>query len=193
MAQPVKILAFAGSTRDASYNKTLVRIAVAGAQAEGADVTTIDLRDYPMPLMDEDLEQREGPPANARWLKDLFLAHQGLLIASPEYNSSISPLLKNTLDWVSRPAADEPALACFAGKVAAILSASPGGLGGLRGLITVRSILSNIGVLVLPDQVTIPAAATAFTPEGQLKDPRQQASAEKIGAQLAQTIARLRS
>src|SRR5882724_2223682 len=94
-----KILAFAGSARTASFNKRLVRIAVAGAQAAGAEVTLIDLRDFPLPVMDQDLEEREGLPENARKLKELFLQHQGLLISSPENNSSMSALFKNTIDW----------------------------------------------------------------------------------------------
>src|SRR3989338_2486857 len=97
-----KILAFAGSTRTESFNKKLVQIAVRGAKQAGADVAYIDLRDFPLPLFDGDLEAKEGLPANAKKLKALFLDHQGLLISSPEYNSSISGVLKNTIDWVSR-------------------------------------------------------------------------------------------
>src|SRR4051794_35159357 len=109
MAQTPRILAFAGSTRTESYNKKLVPIAVAGARAEGAEVTLIDLRDFPLPLFDQDLEA-QGTPANAGKLKELFLAHHGLLIASPEYNSSITAVLKNAIDWVSR---GQPSLAAF--------------------------------------------------------------------------------
>src|SRR5437660_769473 len=138
-----KILAFAGSAKKDSYNKKLVAIAVEGARAAGAEVTLIDLKDYPLPIMDEDLE-KEGTPANATKLKELFKAHDALLIASPEYNSSITPLLKNTIDWVSRPAPGEKPLAAYTGKVALLIAASPGGFGGLRGLVTVRSILGNI-------------------------------------------------
>src|SRR6516225_3020147 len=165
-----KILAFAGSLRKDSYNKKLVQIASAGAQAAGAEVTYLDLRDLPLPVFDEDLEKAEGLPANARKLKDLMLAHQGLLLSCPEYNSSITAALKNAIDWASRPVPGEAPLGCFVGKVAALLSASPGALGGLRGLVTVRSILGNIGVIVLPDQVAVPKAQEAFTPEGTLKD-----------------------
>src|SRR5262245_35742367 len=112
MSMP-KILAFAGSTRTESYNKKLVRIAAAGARQAGAEVTLIDLRDLPLPLFDEDLESSEGLPPNARRLKDLFLAHHGLLISAPEYNSSISGVLKNAIDWVSRPVPGEAPLGCF--------------------------------------------------------------------------------
>jgi chromate reductase, NAD(P)H dehydrogenase (quinone) len=186
-----KILAFAGSTRRESFNKKLVKIAAGGARSAGAEVTLIDLRDLPLPLFDEDLEAAEGLPPNGRKLKDLFLTHHGLLISSPEYNSSITAVLKNTIDWVSRPAPNEPPLGCFLGKVATLMSASPGALGGLRGLVTVRSILSNIKVIVMPDQVAVSKAHEAFNPDGTLKDARQQASIEKLGSDLAATLRKL--
>ncbi len=191
MATTSKILAFAGSTRAESFNKRLIKTAVAGARSAGAEVTLIDLRDYPLPLFDGDLEAGEGLPPNGRRLKDLFLAHQGLLISAPEYNSSITGVLKNTIDWVSRPVPGEAPLACFDGKVACIMSASPGALGGLRGLVHVRAILQNIKVLVLPDQVAVPKADEAFNPDGSLKDPKRQAAVEALGAKLAQVIAKL--
>jgi chromate reductase, NAD(P)H dehydrogenase (quinone) len=193
MATPPRILAFAGSTRADSYNKKLVKIAVAGAQAAGAAVTYIDLRDYPLPIFDGDLEEAEGLPPNARKLKDLFLANDGLLIAAPEYNSSITAVLKNTIDWVSRPVANEAPLGGFLSKVAGLMSASPGALGGLRGLVTVRMILGNIKVLVLPDQVAIPKAHEAFNDHGTLKDAKQQESIEKLAAEVATTIRKLRT
>jgi len=188
-----KILAFAGSTRTESYNKRLIKLAVAGARTAGAEVTLIDLRDYPLPLFDGDLETGEGLPANGRTLKDLFLAHQGLLISAPEYNSSITGVLKNTIDWVSRPCPGEAPLGCFDGKVACLMSASPGVLGGLRGLVHVRAILQNIKVLVLPDQIAVSKADEAFNPDGSLKDPKRQAAVEGLGAKLAQMIAKLHS
>jgi len=184
-------LALAGSTRSDSYNKKLVRIAVGGAQAAGAEATLLDLRDLPLPLFDEDLEKAEGLPPNARKLKDLMLAHQGLLISSPEYNSSISAVLKNAIDWASRPVPGQPPLECFIDKVAALMSASPGALGGLRGLVTLRSILGNIKVLVLPDQIAVPKAHEAFNPDGSLKDPKQQEGIEKLGATLVATLKKL--
>ncbi len=186
-----RILAFAGSTRTESFNKKLVRIAAEGARRAGAEVTLIDLRDYALPLFDEDLEAREGLHPNERKLKDFFLAHQGLLLSCPEYNSSISGVLKNAIDWVSRPVAGQPPLECFIGKVAALMSASPGALGGLRGLVTVRSILGNIKVIVLPEQVAVVKAHEAFSVDGSLKDPKQQAAVENLGATLARTLAKL--
>ncbi len=185
------ILAFAGSTRTESYNKRLVQIAVMGARAAEADVSLTDLRNYPLPLYDGDLEVCDGLPANARKLKDLFLAHRGLLISAPEYNSSITAVLKNVIDWVSRPVPGESSLACFDGKVAALMSASPGALGGLRGLVHLRSILQNIKVLVLPDQVAVPRAGEAFNPDGSLKDAKQEAAVEELGARLAQVLSKL--
>ena len=191
MTNAPKILAFAGSTRKASYNKQLVKIAGAGATAAGAEVTYIDLRDFPLPLYDEDLEAAEGIPENARKLKQLMLAHQGLLIASPEYNSSVTPVLKNVIDWISRPEPGEQMLACFVDKVATIMSASPGGLGGMRGLVHLRSILGNIKVIVLPDQISVSRAFEAFNEDGSLKDPKQQAAIEQLGSQLASVVAKL--
>ncbi|MCW8129113.1 MAG: NAD(P)H-dependent oxidoreductase [Planctomycetota bacterium] len=191
MAQP-KILAFAGSAREGSYNKLLIRAAAEGARKAGAEANVIDLRDFPMPLYDGDDEAKGGLPDNAKKLKQLFLAHQGLLIAAPEYNSSVTPLLKNTIDWVSRPGEKgEAPLACYTGKVAGLLAASPGALGGLRGLVHVRAILQNIQVMVVPDQFAVPKANEAFGPDGALKDARQRESAERVGARVAQVLAKL--
>ncbi len=192
MATP-RILAFAGSTRTESFNKRLLAVAVEAARRAGAEVTSIDLRDYPLPLFDQDLEAAEGLPANGQKLKELFRAHEGLLIASPEYNSSISGVLKNAIDWVSRPEANRPSLDCFTGKVAALLAASPGALGGLRGLVHLRAILGNIQVLVLPDQKAIPKAHEAFDAAGRLRDPKDQAAVEAIAARLVEVTARLKA
>ena len=186
-----KILAFAGSARKDSLNKKLVKIAAAGASEVGADVTVIDLRDFEMPIYDGDLEQREGLPQNTLKLKELMLAHQGFLISSPEYNSSISPLLKNTIDWTSRQSGNETPLACYKGKVAGIMSASPGGLGGLRGLVHVRSILENIGVLVIPEQVAVSKAHETFEDGGYLKNKDQEQQVKRIGAGVAKLLAAL--
>ena len=190
MSPKPRILAFAGSTRQNSYNKTMVRIAAKAAEQAGAEVNVIDLRDYPLPIFDEDLE-KSGTPENARKLKELFIQHQGLLIASPEYNSSITAVLKNTMDWVSRPASGEPPLVAYRDKVASLMSASPGALGGLRGLVHLRSILGNIGVIVLPDQIAVPKAHEAFDSDGRLKDGKQQAGVERLGVGLAEVVRKL--
>ena len=119
-------------------------MAADAARDAGAEVTLIDLRDLPLPLFDGDLEDKQGLPENAKKLKALLRAHDGLLISSPEYNSSITGVLKNAIDWASRAETDdEPPLVCFRGKVAALLSASPGALGGLRGLVHLRAILGK--------------------------------------------------
>jgi chromate reductase len=191
---PSKILAFAGSLRKDSFNKKLVRIAAEGARAGGAEVTLIELNDFPLPIFDQDLEATSGMPEAGRKLKQLFLEHDALLIASPEYNSSVTPLLKNTIDWVSRVTEPgEPGLKALAGKTAAIIAASPGALGGLRGLVTLRSILGNIQILVLPDQIAVPQAGDAFNDDGSLKDPKKQEGVRAIGRKLAEVAAKLKS
>jgi len=193
VADRPKVLVFAGSAREGSWNRKLARLAAAAVDRAGGAATPLEMRDLPLPLMDEDLQVREGVPANARRLKDLFRAHRGLLLACPEYNSSITPLLKNAIDWVSRRAGQERPLECFEGKVAALVSASPGALGGLRGLVTVRSILGNIRVLVLPEQLTVPRAEGAFDEAGGLKDPGQAQALDRIATTLVRTCAALDS
>lgn len=186
-----RILAFAGSTRAGSWNKKLAAIAAEGARTAGGEVTLIDLRDFPLPLYDGDLEEAQGLPAKAVELKRLFNEHHGLLLACPEYNSSITAVLKNAIDWVSRSAPGEPSLAAFTGKVAGLVSASPGQLGGLRGLVTVRSILTNIGVLVVPDQVAVGKAHEAFDEQGALKDARQAQRVHHVAAEVVRVAGRL--
>ena len=178
----VRILAFAGSARRDSVNKKVLHAAAAGAQEAGAEVTAVDLADYPMPLYDGDLEAADGLPENAHKLKAVFREHHGLLLACPEYNGSITPLMKNTIDWVTRPAgADEPTLAAFDGKTA----------GGLRGLAHVRQILSGIRVHVIPQQYALAGAGKAFDAAGRLTDPGTEAAVQAIGRALAQTTAKL--
>ena len=172
-----RILIFAGSARRASLNKQLAGAAADSARRQGAAVTLIDLRDYPAPLYDGDLEEAEGIPPAIRQLKTLFAGHQGLIIASPEYNGFITPLLKNTLDWISRPDGDASGLALFEGKLAVIMAASPGALGGMRSLPLTRQLLANLGVTVLPNQISVPRAGQAFDDQGQLAD-------DKLGERL---------
>jgi len=169
-----KFLIFAGSARKASTNKQLAALAASTAQAAGADVTLIDLKDFVMPMYDGDLESDTGLPENAKRLKQLFVEHDGFFIASPEYNSSFSPVLKNALDWISRPhTEDEPSLWAYNGKVAAFGSVAPGVLGGLRGLVPLRMMLGNIGVTVVPNQVAVSNGFSAFDDAGDLNDVRQ--------------------
>ncbi|MCH2181988.1 MAG: NAD(P)H-dependent oxidoreductase [Mariniblastus sp.] len=189
----VKILAFAGSLRSGSYNKQLVQFAAERARQAGAEVTLIDLRDYALPIYDADLEEEHGLPENGRLLKDLFRQHDGLIVGCPEYNSSITAVLKNTIDWVSRPEEDRAPLDCFDGKVALLLAASPGRLGGIRGLVTARVILSNIKVLVLPDQLAIPQIDQAFADDGTLFNEHHYSMVDQMAIKLVDTVNRLRS
>ncbi len=193
MSDAPRILALAGSLRAGSYNRRVLAVAADGARTAGADVTGIDLRDFPLPVYDADLESASGLPAAALALKERFRAAEGLLIASPEYNSAISGTLKNLLDWVSRPAPGEKPLECFKGKVAALCSASTGALGGIRGLASVRVVLGNLGVVLLPDQVTLPRAAEAFDDDGNVADPARRKSLMELGAALARATRALRS
>ena len=195
MAEPSKpkILAFAGSAREDSFNKKLVTAAARYATDAGAETTVIDLRDYPMPLYDGNLESSEGVPENTGALYAMFKAHDALPIASPEYNSSISPLLKNAIDWVSRPREGEAPLTAYAQKAAGLIAASPGQLGGLRGLVHLRSILGNIGVLVIPQQVAIGAALEAFAPDGSLSDEGQAARLLDMAESLVSVTRRLKA
>jgi NAD(P)H-dependent FMN reductase len=157
-----KILAFAGSTRNESLNRQALAHAVRGARDAGADITLIELSDYALPLYNGDLEVSHGLPEAAVRLKALFQAHHGLLLACPEYNGSITPLLKNTLDWVSRPRGEESGLLPYQGKWAGLVAASAGNLGGLRGLRHVREILTNLQVMVIPQQMALSQADKAL-------------------------------
>ena len=186
-----KILAFAGSLRKGSLNKKLVRIAADGARAAGAEVTEIDLRDIPMPLYDGDIEREQGLPPNAKLFKRALIESQGMLISSPEYNSAIPAVLKNAIDWASRMESNEGALVAFKGKIAGLMAASPGNLGGVRGLAVLRAILSNIGVIVLPSQLAISRANEAFDEEGDLKDARQRDTILSIGVEVVSVAEKL--
>lgn len=188
-----KVLAFSGSLRRDSYNKRLVAAAANGARAAGAEVTILDLASLPMPIFDEDLESRDGVHPNAMKLKELMKSHDGFLISSPEYNSSISAALKNAIDWASRPVPGELPLGAFAGKVAGIMAASPGMLGGLRGLVHLRAILGNIQVLVVPDQFALNQADQAFDDSGAIKDEKKRQIVEAIGRKVVQVAAKLKT
>ncbi len=188
----VKVLAFAGSSRTGSFNKKLIAIAAEGVKKAGAEVNLLDLRDYPLPHYDGDLEAQKGIPENAKKLRQLFVDHDGIAISSPEYNSSLSGLLKNTIDWISRPDGDVPPLVAFKGKAAVLMAASPGGLGGLRGLVHLRAILGNIGVIVLPQQVAIPKAGDAFNDDGNLKDAKKQEEVLGLGKFLTEFLVKHR-
>ena len=187
-----KLLILPGSARRDSYNRKLAGIAANLAAEAGADVDLVDPADFRLPLYDAELEEAEGLPANAKVLKGKFLAADAILFVSPEYNSSITPLLKNVIDWVSRPETDdEPDLAAYRGKIAGLLSASPGKLGGLRGLVHLRSILGNIGVLVVPKQFSLVAAHDKFDETGKLKSEKDVESVRGVVAELLKVAGKL--
>ncbi len=184
-----RILAFSGSLRDGSFNKKLLAIAVEGAQEAGAKVTLIDLRDYPLPIYDGDLEVREGIPENARRLQALLETHHGLLIATPENNYSLSAVLKNTIDWVSRPIDDYPSRHYFKGKTAALVSAA-GTLGGKFGMTHLRQIFNAFQTLVIPEEYGVVFAFREVDENGNFND-EHVAPAKAVGARLAEVIKKI--
>ena len=191
-----RILVFAGSARRDSLNKKLARIAAEAVRAAGGEATYIDLQDYPMPLYHGDLEAAEGMPPNGMRLRELFMQHDALLIASPENNSSVSALLKNTLDWVSRSIGDgkgdNNGVAPYRDKVAAMVGASPGAFGGVRGLMHLRQILAALGVTVLGTQLTLPRAHEAFDESGALRSAATHEALRRLATALAEMAAGLR-
>lgn len=179
MPQPPRILAFSGSARRESLNQKLLVSVVEATRAVGGEVTLVSLMDYIMPLYNGDLEDEQGMPENARKFVDLILGHHALLIASPEYNSQMTPLLKNTIDWCTR--GDENP---FRGKVAAVVSASPGQFGAIRSMTLARQLLTHLGCHVIPAQCILPQADKAFDPAGRLQDARAQKSVVGVATEL---------
>lgn len=167
-----RILVIPGSNREASLNRRLAQAAARAAAAAGAEVTLADLRNLELPLYDGDLEASRGLPANALRLKAMIAAHDALIIASPEYNASLPPLLKNAIDWASRPGQGGLPANPFAGRYALLLSASPGALGGLRGLAHLRAVLEQLGTWLLPQNFALGAAHLAFDEHGALDPAR---------------------
>lgn len=166
-----KLLVFAGSTRAGSWNRKLAAAAARIARADGAEVTELHLADLALPLYDGDLEAQAVPVAVVR-LKELLYTHEAWIIATPEYNGSYPPVLKNAIDWASRPIAHHPewkdGRKPFAGKVAGIVSASPGALGGIRAQSHLLPLLMNLGAWVAPRQFALIKAEEGFDPDGQL-------------------------
>lgn len=183
------ILAFAGSIREASFNQKILQIAVDGAREAGAEVTLLNLADYQMPIYNGDLEAGDGLPENALKLKTLFADHDGLLISSPEYNSSLSPLLKNTIDWISRPHDGVSGVTLFQGKFVGIMAASPGRVGGLLGLGHLRQIMTTLQANVIGKQFVVPFAGDAFDDNGGMKDANNTNALKSIGAEIATILA----
>jgi NAD(P)H-dependent FMN reductase len=188
----IKILAFSGSTRRNSFNRKLLGVAIQGAIESGAHVTHIDLSDYPLPLYDGDLESQSGLPAKAEALQKLLSENDALLIASPDYNGGYSALLKNSLDWISRPDSQGRAgLAHIANKPVAVVSASPGPTGGTRGQVAIRGVLDKLGMLVIPQSFALGLAHQAFDELHQLKDTKVDADVRAVGAALVQTAQKM--
>ena len=183
----VRVLAFAGSLRKGSYNKKLAKQFAAAAERAGAQVTVLDLADYPMPIFDEDVEAEQFPERAAAF-KEQLRQHDAFIIACPEYNSSITAALKNAIDWASRKTTDDEApLEAFKGKVVALAAASPGGFGGLRGLVPVRMLLGNIGCLVLPQQLAIPHVQKVMAEDGSIGEEAIQKQVDSIAQALVDT------
>jgi NAD(P)H-dependent FMN reductase len=185
-----KILVMPGSTRTRSHNARLAALVTKELTLAEADVTQVSLLDYPMPLYDPDQELVSGPPPNAIKLKKMMAAHQGIFIASPEYNGSISPLLKNTIDWVSRVRErGEPAYAAYRGRVFALGSASTETSGGLRGLLALRQVLElGCGALVIPDQIVVGNAENAFDDMDNLKETRNAGALRALARRLVELV-----
>ncbi|PSH67169.1 MULTISPECIES: NADPH-dependent FMN reductase [Phyllobacterium] len=176
-----KILVFAGSNRTGAYSKQVANVAARTLVELGAEVTRIALIDYPLPIMDQDLEKEKGIPENAMKLGRLFAAHDGILIASPEYNSSIPPLLKNTIDWVSRISKDgEKPFKPYAGKIVGLCSSSEGNFGGARGLYHLRSVLMNVGTQIITEQCSVIRAHQAFAEDGSFLDDHTAKSMQRV-------------
>jgi chromate reductase, NAD(P)H dehydrogenase (quinone) len=184
---PPKILVFAGSIRAGSHNARLAALAAKELALTGSDVTRISLEDFPLPIYDGDLEAKSGAPLNARKLKQMLGTHQGVFIASPEYNASITPLLKNTVDWISRVREQgEPPLAAFKNRAFALGGASDSPYGALRSLMALRQVLElGCGALVLPEQITVFRASEAFDEMDNLKEERTAASLKRVLQRLA--------
>jgi len=180
-----KLLAFAGSTRKGSFNQAILDIAAQGAREAGVEVTAINLSDYPMPLFNEDEERENGIPESAKAFKQLLIDHDGFLIASPEYNSSYPALLKNAIDWASRMEQGEKPMQAYRGKVAGIMAASPGGLGGMRVLVVLRMLLANIGITVLPNQLAVAKVNALMNDEGIVTDESTVKQLKNLGKETA--------
>lgn len=190
----MKLLVFAGSTRQNSFNRKLANVAAATARSAGAEVTHIELANFDIPLYNADLEAT-GTPADVLRLKELMFAHPGWIICSPEYNGSYTALLKNTIDWASSPVKGHPVWAsgtrAFTGKVVGLLSASSGTLGGLRSLSHLTPLMLNLQCWVTPKQHAVGAAGQAFDDAGQLVHDKDKAGVKAVVDQVLFATERL--
>lgn len=188
----VKILALCGSTRRGSVNRKLLDVAMRGAGDSGAEVRFVSLADYALPFYDGDFEQEYGIPAAARDLQRLLAEHDALLVASPEYNGGYTALLKNAIDWISRPLAGSGSgVQLFQGKVAAVISASPGPMGGIRSMLAMRGVLEKLGMLVTPQGFSLGTAHQAFDAHGNLIQEPVENEVRAVGAKLVETARQL--
>ena len=189
MSQQPKILAFAGSLREHSYNKRVLKTAIEGAKNAGAEITYIDLRDYAMPIYDADIHEKEGFPETAEKLQKLLLEHDGLLVSSPEYNASLPAALKNAIDWTSRANGEIKLGQCFKGKAAAIMTASPGSFGGIRCLGHLRDVLTILLVNTLPTEIAVSKVHEMFDGDAaEMKDEKMKKILENLGASLVELL-----
>jgi chromate reductase, NAD(P)H dehydrogenase (quinone) len=192
MSQPIRIAVISGSLRAGSFNTTLARFVARGISAPDVEIDEISLVELDLPMFNEDLEAK-GLPDGVKALKRRLIAADALLIASPEYNGSVTGALKNAIDWATRPNEGESPLQCFRGKTGALLAASPGGLGGIRGLRHLRVVLSSIGLLVVPNEYALSGAHEAFDGSGSLKDAKKAEAALGVGQALVRTARAMKS
>ena len=192
MTRSPKILAFAGSLREHALSKRVLKIAIKGAEKVGAEVTYVDLRDYPMPIYNLDDHERNGFDEMALAFQGLLVQHDGFLIASPEYNGSLPAALKNVIDWASRPSDKYPRSTVFSGKFAAMMSSSPGSLGGVRSLSHLRGVLTSISVNVLPQEIAVPFAEEKFVGDDEeMIDEAMKARLEELGGLLVEMLKKI--
>lgn len=187
------LLILVGSSRRGSLNRQLAENVASIASAQGLRTTLPDIRALDIPIMDQDLEATDGIPAGARQLRQALEDADALIVCSPEYNGFPTPLLKNALDWMSRPDGDIAGLDAFRGKPALALSASPGALGGLRSLALTRQLLDNLGMLVMPEKLSVGSASKAFNTDGSLANERQQHTLSQAISTLTDRLRRLQS
>lgn len=187
---PLRILCLAGSTRAGSYNARLARFCASRLRELGADAEVFDLRAMPLPLFDEDVEA-QGLPANVKALAEAVDGADGVLLACPEYNAGMTAVLKNALDWCSRVPSAHGRRRVFTGKAAALVAASPGALGGVRGLAHTRLVLIEMGAHVSPTDAIVPAAHESLDDDGKPKNERSAAMLEATLERLLELAGRL--
>jgi len=189
VAKKTKIVAFTGRLREHSYTRRVLKTAIAGAENAGAGVTLIDLRDFPMPIYNPDEQEKNGFPENAIRLQEVLNAHDGFLIATPEYNGSIPGGMKNAIDWTSRKSDKFGLAEVFRGSVAAIMTASPGAFGGIRCLSHLRGVLSILQVNVLPSEIAVPFVNKMFEGESEeMTDEKMKGILRDLGESLADML-----